>query len=57
MKDYYFKIWFANGSIDHYPATASNADAALKEVLTRAEQNAIKKNTVICDYVLDWVNN
>ena len=57
MKDYYFKIWFADGNIDWYPATASRADIALKEVLTRAEQNAIKNNTVICDYILDWVNN
>jgi hypothetical protein len=57
MKDYYFKIWFANGNIDWYPATASNINSALEEVLTRAEQNAIKNNTIICDYILDWINN
>ena len=57
MKDYYFKIWFANGNIDYYPATASRADIALKEVLIHAEQNAIKNNTVVCDYILEWINN
>jgi hypothetical protein len=57
MKDYYFKIWFANGYIDWYPATASNINSALEEVLTRAEQNAIKNNTIICAYILDWINN
>ena len=57
MKDYYFKVWFADRSFDWYPATASNINSALEEALTNAEQNAIKNNTVICDYVLDWVNN
>ena len=57
MKDYYFKVWFADRSFDWYPATASNINSALEEALTRAERNAIKNNTVICDYVLDWVNS
>ena len=57
MKEYYFRIWFANGSTDWYPSTASDVNTALDEALTIAEQNAIKNNTVICDYILDWVNN
>ena len=57
MKDYYFRIWFADGNIDLYPVTASDVRIALEEALTCAEQNAIKNNTVICDYILDWVNN
>ena len=57
MKDYYFRIWFADGNIDLYPVTASDVRVALEEALTCGEQNAIKNNTIICDYILDWVNN